>query len=97
MKTEQIKYKILRDANRRPTVTICEIRINGHMGRGVAIRSLNDNPVEKIGKAKAFGRARKALYRLKNSMPVHRNEALASLGSVESIYRPAYKSEYVEV
>jgi len=94
---EKIKYKILRDGDRRPTVTICEVTINGHMGRGIAIRSLNDNPVEKIGKIKAYGRAIKALCRLSNTMPINRSEALKSLSCVEPIGWPIYKSEYVEV
>lgn len=93
---EQIKYKILRDRERRPTVTICTISANGSIGTGIAIRSLKDNPVERIGKVKAHGRAKKALHRLSHSMPIHRSEALASLSSVDPIGWPVYKSSYSE-
>ena len=52
MEYEKIKYTILRDSERRPTVTICEVSVNGYIGIGMAIRSQKDNPVEKIGKVK---------------------------------------------
>uniref|UniRef100_A0A6M3ID84 Uncharacterized protein n=1 Tax=viral metagenome TaxID=1070528 RepID=A0A6M3ID84_9ZZZZ len=94
---EKIKFKILRDKDNRPTVTICEIRVNGHIGTGIAIRSLKDNPVEKLGKAKAWGRAKKALYRLSSSMPVCRKEAHESLSAVHPLGWPIYKSEYKEI
>ena len=100
MQYEKIKYTILRDSDRRPTVTICEIASNGCVGMGMAIRSMNDNPVEKIGKVKARGRAIKALVRRGNSMPVCRSEAFASMSSTD-FYHPAgsfhYKSFYMEV
>jgi len=93
---EKIEFQILRDGERRPTVTICTIQANGESGIGMAIRSIRDNPVEKLGRAKAYGRAKKALYRRNNSLPVFRDEALASLNTVNVLPRyVAYKSVYV--
>ena len=96
MEYEKIKYTILRDSERRPTVTICEVSVNGYIGVGMAIRSMNDNPVEKIGKVKARGRAIKALVRRENSMPIHRAEALESLSTVDDPME-YFKSAYREV
>ena len=79
MQYEKIKYTILRDRERRPTVTICEVSVNGYIGVGMAIRSQMDNPVEKIGKVKARGRAIKALVRRENSMPICRAEAYEAI------------------
>ena len=90
---EKIEFEILRDKDRRPTVTICTIWANGETGIGIAIRSIRDNPVEKLGKAKAYGRAKKALYRRDNSLPIFRNEALVSLDTVNVL--PRYKGEFV--
>ena len=93
---EKIEFEILRDKDRRPTITLCTIQANGESGIGMAIRSLRDNPVEKLGRAKAYGRAKKALYRRSNSLPVFRDEALASLDTVNVLPRNvAYKSVYV--
>lgn len=108
MPDEKVKYTILRDSQRRPTVTICEIRVNGSIGRGVAIRSINDNPVESIGKIKAHGRAIKALVRKENSLIVRSDNALRSIATLETFdgYRdtwlsffksiPGFKSQYIE-
>lgn len=98
MPDEKVKFTILRDSERRPTVTICEIAVNGETGIGMAIRSLNDNPVERIGKTKAKGRAIKALVRRENSLPIHRDEAFASFRSIEHMkfteYSYGHKSIY---
>jgi len=90
---EKIEFEILRDRERRPTVTICTIQANGESGIGMAIRSIRDNPVEKLGRAKAYGRAKKALYRRSNSLPIFRDEALASLDTVNVL--PRYKGEFI--
>ena len=97
MPDEKIKFSIYRDAEKKPTVTVCEIRVNGSIGIGVAIRSLKDNPVEKIGKAKAFGRARKALFHRCNSLPVQSVRAFASLDASKHCGYPVYKSLYQEL
>ena len=97
MQYEKIKYTILRDSDRRPTITICEISANGYVGTGMAIRSLNDNPVERIGKVKARGRAIKALVRRENSMPVKRSEAFDSIYSTDLFSFKHFKSFYEEV
>ena len=97
MQYEKIKFTILRDRERRPTVTICEVSVNGYIGVGMAIRSQMDNPVEKIGKVKARGRAIKALVRRENSMPVGREEAWKSIDSTGPGFPFTYfKSFYKE-
>ena len=80
--TVTTKYTILRDSLRRPTVTICEILAGGDTGVGIAIRSPHDNPVEKVGRIKAWGRARKAWIRQQDSLPINRDEAIKSIKSV---------------
>ena len=99
MQYEKIKYIILRDRERRPTITICRIETNGCIGTGVAIRSQSDNPVEKVGKIKAKGRAVKALVRRETSMPIYRAEAFESISTAVSGRFPLkhYKSLYEEV
>ena len=98
MQYEKIKFTILRDFDRRPTVTICEIESNGCVGTGIAIRSQNDNPVERIGKVKARGRAIKALVRRENSMPIARAKAFESISAVPDRFPlKHYKSLYEEV
>ncbi len=76
---ETIRFKIFRDSKRRPTVTLCEIKVNGDTGSGWAIRSLGDNPVEKVGKIKAYGRAKKALFQRKNTLPIIRPAAFLAI------------------
>ena len=95
---EEIKFEILRDRDRRPTVTICTISVNGCLGIGVAIRSLGDNPVERIGRAKAYGRAKKALFRKETGLPICRAEAFEALSTTTTFMDvPVYKSIYNEV
>jgi len=95
---EKVKFEILRDSHRRPTVTICTIDAAGSIGIGVAIRSLRDNPVERTGKAKAYGRAKKALFRRGNSLPIFRDEARESLATTGPIrISEPFKSIYVEI
>ena len=81
MESEKVRYTILRDSQKRPTVTICSIAVNGEIGIGIAIRSMKDNPVEKVGKVKAYGRAKKALYRREHTLSVYRKEAFDSIHS----------------
>ena len=97
MEPERVKYTILRDAEKRPTVTICTVAVNGFRGTGIAIRSLNDNPVERVGKAKARGRAMKALIRKENTLPVRSFKAFAAMSTVDSLGCPLFKSVYSEV
>ena len=94
---EKIKYTILRDSERKPTITICTIVVNGYRGTGIAIRSLNDNPVERVGKAKAKGRAIKAMVRRENSLPVASPKAFEAMSQVEGLGVPLFKSMYSEV
>lgn len=97
MQYEKVKFTILRDQERRPTVTICEISANGSVGIGISIRAQMDNPVEKIGKVKARGRAVKALVRRKNSLPINRDDAYMSIQEVPKFNHDRYKSIYREV
>ena len=94
---EKIEFEILRDEYRRPTVTICTMSVNGSIGIGVSIRSLNDNPVERVGKAKAYGRAKKALFRRANTLPISRAEAFEAISSVVDDFAMWNKSIYKEI
>ena len=97
--TDKIEFEILRDKERRPTVTICRISVNGDVGIGIAIRSLRDNPVERIGRVKAYGRAKKALYQRKNTLPVLRKEAYVSINTVTDTFSRSIclvKSVYIQ-
>ena len=79
--TEKIEFEILRDRYRRPTITVCTISANGSIGIGMSIRSLNDNPIERVGRAKAYGRAKKAMFRKKTTLPICRKEAFEAIST----------------
>ena len=55
-------YYYLRDEQKRPIVTVCLIKHNGIINRGVAICSKQDNPVKKIGRNVSYGRAYRAFF-----------------------------------
>ena len=73
------KYYYIRDEVRttkdglgRPIITICLIRIDFEIGRGIAICSELDIPCKKIGRAIAKTRALYALAKEKNSCNIGR-------------------------
>jgi len=78
---EKIEFEIYRDRYRRPTITVCTIFANSSVGIGMSICSLNDNPVERVGRAKAYGRAKKAMFRKKTTLPIFRAEAFEAIST----------------
>ena len=95
--TEKIEFEIFRDRHRRPTVTICTISANGSVGVGMSIRSPNDNPIEKLGRAKAYGRAKKAMFRKKTTLPIMRAEAFEAISATGWNKPDWHKSIYKEL
>jgi hypothetical protein len=65
--TEKMYYYYIRDKQRRPLVTVCLIQGERGIGKGVAICSLEDLPVKKVGKRIAKDRALKAYWEERTS------------------------------
>ena len=82
---EMKKFYYLRDYYKRPVGTVCLIIQNGDIGRGLAICSDKDNPVKRIGRAIASGRAQQALQNRKTNFDILRYEAIHALGHTKSL------------
>jgi hypothetical protein len=64
---KRIVYYYIRDIKKRPIITVCLIEnFDGQWCRGISICSKHDNPVKKIGRVKAYGRARQAMVKKMN-------------------------------
>jgi len=63
----------------RRCITVCLIKQHERVSRGIAICSEKENFNTKRGRDKAFGRARKALYRNKAFGHISRDEAIDML------------------
>ena len=61
------EYYYLRDKQKRPTVTVCLVSGNRGLSRGIAVCSLRDHPVKKVGRALAKKRALQAYWTKKNT------------------------------
>jgi hypothetical protein len=85
MKTEH-KYfyyvyapDLLASGRGKPMITVCLLKRNGNISRGVAICSLKDNPKKKTGRSIAYRRALYALNEKKDACPIYRHEAWQSI------------------
>lgn len=63
----------------KPMVTVCLLKRNGDISRGLAICSLKDNPKKKTGRDIAYRRALYAMTEKKNACPIYRIEAWQSI------------------
>jgi hypothetical protein len=80
------KFYYLRDNYNRPTGTVCLIKSNGDIARGVAICSLKDNPDKKTGRHIAQGRAVRAMKRRESSFfDMQRIDALIAIGRTKCL------------
>lgn len=61
-KMERIYYYYYRDAKNRPIVTVCLIKGENGIGRGMAICSPDDNPLKADGRKYARNRAYRAYW-----------------------------------
>jgi len=70
------RFYYYRDCDGSPIVTVCVIKDDNFIGRGVAICSSNDHIVKKRGRDIAYGREVKALMNQESSLEIKRDEVL---------------------
>ena len=89
-------FYYLRDADRRPVVTICLMTDNGDWSRGMAICSPRDNPCKKRGRAIAYCRAKEGFRHRSFRDPIVRDEAILIIETTMpyEITRFDYKSDF---
>ena len=85
---EQMYYYYTRDSQNRPMVTTCLIKGERGIGKGVAICSLEDLPVKKVGKQIAKDRALKAYWEKRTDEYVRKDIPilLANMGFTDREY-----------
>jgi len=95
----ETKFYYLRDKANRPLVTVCLAEdAYGDYFRGVAICSPKDNPVKRIGRGIALGRAIRGIRNKVHSDIVVRDEAYSVLRKVDGASVPHhYKSSPVSI
>jgi len=84
-------YYYCRDEENTPVITVCllENLETGEIGKGITIRSINDQAVKKIGRKIAFKRAMKAHLSRMTQLPILREEAtLETEEEYKSIFNP---------
>lgn len=96
-----VKFYYYRDFSNRPVVTVCLIHKGEELfARGISICSILDNPVKKIGRWKAYGRAFKALTYVEDTEPI-RDDIAFNINCCYSIdfsfeYKSYFKPEPTE-
>ena len=78
-------YYYLRDYKNRPLITVCLLKQNGDVARGVAICSEKDNPNKSVGRNIARGRAVQAIKRGATNFDMVRYEAITVLGRTKTL------------
>lgn len=85
-------YYYLRDLeDHTPVITVCllENLETGEIGKGITIRSINDQAVKKIGRKIAYKRAMKAHLSRMTQLPILRAEATwATDDEYKSVFNP---------
>jgi len=64
-----------RDKHNRPIVTMCVLYDGTNYGAGVSICSKQDNPCKRTGRAISYARAKAAMERKENLLPVYTKRA----------------------
>ena len=77
-------YYYIRSEHHAPIVTVCLVKTDTEVCRGIAICSNKDNPVKKIGRKLAKKRAMKAYHSKKDSHPIHGKSELNALLRLET-------------
>lgn len=78
------RFYYMRDKENKPRVTVCLIRANGDIARGIAICSLSDNPHKATGRTIAEDRAFKAWQKRNNFDEISRGKAFMALSAVSA-------------
>ncbi|GAG90792.1 unnamed protein product, partial [marine sediment metagenome] len=65
-------YYYIRDEDHHPIVTVCLLKNNGDISRGVAVCSKQESPHKAYGRALAFKRAKKAIKAQKDMLMIVR-------------------------
>ena len=86
-------YYYLRDRNNRPVVTVCLLKANGDVSRGVAICSFRDFPCKKTGRKIAKTRATHAMKCRKATGRIDRTRARGVVASTDN-FNLFNKSEF---
>ncbi len=87
-------FYYLRDKKNRPIITVCLLKANGDIARGVAICSDKDNPCKKTGRKIAKDRAIYAMKTKKQtSCYINRQIARTRITFTEGL-RPDFKAEF---
>ena len=81
------EFCYIRDDKKRPIITICSVKQDWRIAKGIAICSKRDQPNKKIGRNIAEGRALAAFFSSSNNLqpfwcgtrPIKRKEALQIL------------------
>jgi len=94
---EKTKFYYIKDAEDKGRITVCLLKNGTRTARGLALCSMKDQPVKKIGRAKSFGRARKALYHETNLNLINRNDGIEVLLACGEHATFTYKSEYLPI
>ena len=72
-------YYYYRDTEKKPIITVCLLKAEQAIGKGIAICSDLDSPCKRTGRQIAKGRAIQALVHRITTQPVNRIEALTVL------------------
>lgn len=90
----QMYYYYLRDFENAPIVTVCIVRQGNYFARGVAICSLKDQPVKKVGRKIARDRALWAIHCGHNKTLVCSDAAIEALDFIEMGDFISYQAEF---
>lgn len=87
----KVVYYYLRDSDRNncPVITVCLLQDElDNIGKGLALCSVKETPIKKVGRIIAYNRALIALKRKKSSLPICTNRYPTTFTSCK------YKSLY---
>ena len=79
--SEQTYFYYYRDRESKPRITVCLLKANGAVARGIAICSLKDNPCKKTGRKIALQRATHAMKTMHNNCEINTENAQAVFNS----------------
>ena len=85
---EKTYFYYYRDRESKPRITVCLLKANGAVARGIAICSLKDNPCKKTGRKIALQRA---TYAMKT---MHDNCAVETVNA-ENVFDSVLKSPII--
>ena len=89
------KYYYYRNEEKQPLITVCLLKLNNEIGKGVAICSNKDFPYKKKGRQIAYARAMKAIGTKKNNDTISMKRARDIIEMAQAFTpKLIFKSEY---